>query len=285
MVLVDRLDRSVAPPRHCQRSAVRTNSCSLSERVSDQLVAKAEQLLTEPPNDAAVSPPAVVVWRTRHLLAFVFGAAVLLVGLTLVASEANPNAVDLTATHWIQQFDNPAFAAFMVLVSWFGFAPQGWVMPLVIAAPFAARRLWLEALWVLASQLAAVVASELKLLVHRPRPSPELVGVLAPLRDFSFPSGHVVQYTALFGVTFFLVYVLARRSTWRTFGLVLLAVPVVLVGPSRLYLGQHWLSDVLGGYAVAAMLLVPYCWAYARWRLAAVRSRFSQPKPAASIRA
>jgi membrane-associated phospholipid phosphatase len=48
---------------------------------------------------------------------------------------------------------------------------------------------------------------------------------------------------------------------------VLLAVPIVLVGPSRLYLGQHWLSDVLGGYALAVLFLVPYCWAYAKWRL------------------
>jgi membrane-associated phospholipid phosphatase len=103
--------------------------------------------------------------------------------------------------------------------------------------------------------------------VHRARPSPELVGVLTPLSDPSFPSGHVVQYTTLFGVTFFLVYVLARQSVLRTTALILVSIPIVLVGLSRLYLGQHWLSDVLGGYAVSVLLLVPYCWAYARWRL------------------
>jgi undecaprenyl-diphosphatase len=47
----------------------------------------------------------------------------------------------------------------------------------------------------------------------------------------------------------------------------LLAVPIVLVGPSRLYLGQHWLSDVLGGYVLAALCLVPLCWAFVKWRL------------------
>jgi membrane-associated phospholipid phosphatase len=166
-------------------------------------------------------------------------------------------------------------AAFMTAVSWFGFAPQNLVMPVALAAPFAARRLWVEALWVLGSQGASLVTIGLKDIVHRARPSPELVGVLPPLSDPSFPSGHVVQYTTLFGVAFFFIYVLAQPSSRRTAVLVLLAIPIVLAGPSRLYLGQHWLSDVLGGYAVAAILLVPYCWAFARWRLEAIRRRFA----------
>jgi membrane-associated phospholipid phosphatase len=66
-----------------------------------------------------------------------------------------------------------------------------------------------------------------------------------------------------------------RRSSVRTLALILLAVPIVLVAPSRLYLGQHWLSDVLGGYAVATLLLVPYCGAYAKWRLDIARARFA----------
>ena len=103
-----------------------------------------------------------------------------------------------------------------------------------------------------------------------------LVGVVAILTDPSFPSGHVVQYTALFVGAFFLVYGLAKPSVWRTSALVLLALPIVLVGPSRLYLGQHWLSDVLGGYAVAVLFLVPYCSAYLKIRGTTYASRFTR---------
>jgi len=209
----------------------------------------------------------LVAWRTRHLVALMLVTGLILVGLTLIASQADPNAIDLGATRWIQQIKNPVFAALMYWVSWFGYSPQNLVMPLVLAAPFAVRRLWTEALWVLGSQFASLVVLVLKDVVHRARPSAELVGVLAPLTDPSFPSGHVVQYTTLFGVTFFLVYVLVPRSMLRTAVLTLLAVPILLVGLSRLYLGQHWLSDVIGGYAVSVLLLVPYCWAYAKWRL------------------
>jgi len=96
----------------------------------------------------------------------VLAAGLVLAGLTLVASQANPDAVDLAATRWLQQFDSPVFAAFMAAVSWFGFAPQNLVMPVVLVA--------------------------MKDIVHRARPSPALVGVLTPLSDPSFPSGHVV---------------------------------------------------------------------------------------------
>jgi membrane-associated phospholipid phosphatase len=191
-------------------------------------------------------------------------AGVLLAASTLVAGQANPAAIDLQATRWLQQLDAAWFAGLMYWVSWFGFAPQSVIMPPVVALPFWLRRLRAEAAWVIGTQASALVTLALKELVQRPRPAPDLVGVTAPLGDPSFPSGHTVQYTTLFGFAFFLVYVRLRRSAWRRLLLVLLAVPVLLVGISRLYLGQHWLSDVLGGYATATLLLVPYCWAYAR---------------------
>jgi undecaprenyl-diphosphatase len=198
-------------------------------------------------------------------VAILLVAGVVLAGLTLVASQAAPTAIDLAATLWLQRINLPGFAELMYVVSWFGFAPQAWVMPLVVAGLFALRGLRMEALWIVGTQVSSLIAIVLKEVVHRPRPSPDLVHVSAPLTDPSFPSGHVVQYATLFGFAFFLVYVLARPSVQRTILLVLLALPIVLVGPSRLYLGQHWLSDVLGGYAVATLLLVPYCWAYTRW--------------------
>jgi undecaprenyl-diphosphatase len=229
----------------------------------------------DPVTQPADAPTGVVLWRTRQLVAILLVAGVVLVGLTLVASQAGPNAIDLEATLWLQSITLPGFAALMYAVSWVGYAPQSWVMPLVVAGAFAVRGLRMEALWILGTQVSTLITIVLKQIVHRPRPSPDLVHVSTPLTDPSFPSGHVVQYCTLFGFAFFLVYVLARPSVQRTILLVLLALPIVLVGPSRLYLGQHWLSDVLGGYAVATLLLVPYCWAYTRWRSARPRSERS----------
>jgi undecaprenyl-diphosphatase len=218
--------------------------------------------VTQPPPEA---PTFVVEWRTRHVVTVLVVAGLVLAGLTLVASQTGPNAIDLDATLWLQRISLPGFESLMSVVSWVGFAPQAWAMPVILAGVVGLRGLRWEALWILVTQVSTLLTLVLKQTVHRPRPSPDLVHVTAPLTDPSFPSGHVVQYGTLFGFMFFLVYVLARPSVQRRTLLVLLAVPIVLVGPSRLYLGQHWLSDVLGGYAVATLLLVPYCWAYTSW--------------------
>jgi undecaprenyl-diphosphatase len=174
----------------------------------------------------------------------------------------------------------------MYLVSWPGYFPQSFGLPVVAAALFLLRGYGIEAVWILGTAFSVMVTTLLKDLVHRARPAPELVGVAAPLSDWSFPSGHTVQYTILCGFALFLIYVLGRRSARRTVCLVVVAVPIVLVGPSRLYLGQHWLSDVLGGYAVAVLLLVPYCWAYAQLRLPSIRgAQLPERSPAATVNA
>jgi membrane-associated phospholipid phosphatase len=94
------------------------------------------------------------------------------------------------------------------------------------------------------------VNAALKLVFHRPRPELSFVH----LDTYSFPSGHAAGSAAVYGV---LAYVVARR----VFGLRRIAVvagAVVLVGAvgmSRLYLGAHYLSDVLAGLALGATWL------------------------------
>jgi undecaprenyl-diphosphatase len=201
------------------------------------------------------------------LLVLVIAAAALL-ALTIVAREAVPDQIDVGATRWLQQWNAGWLASSLYAVSWPGFGVRAWILALVVAIPFAWRVRLREGMWVIGTQIAAPINLLVKQIVHRDRPSADLVQVVAQLQDYSFPSGHTVQYTVLFGFAFFLVYVLAPRSRWRTVVLAICLIPIVLVGPSRMYLGQHWLSDVLGGYALGTLVLVPYCLAYTRWTLA-----------------
>jgi undecaprenyl-diphosphatase len=205
--------------------------------------------------------------RAAYALAPMLLAGLLLVVLTILTRQATPILLDVAATHWLQSWHEPWLTPLMYAVSWPGYGPQAALLPFAVALPFALSRLWRESLWVVSTVIVAPANALLKLPVARPRPTDDIVQVFAHMSDYSFPSGHTSQYTVLFGFAGFLVYVLLRRSAWRTTLLVLLVLPIALIGISRMYLGQHWLSDVVGGYALGTLVLVPYCWTYTRLRL------------------
>jgi len=93
----------------------------------------------------------------------------------------------------------------------------------------------------------AVVLNEL-LKLHFRRPRPAVPWALGDEHTFSYPSGHALFAVTLYGV---LVYLALRRgaSTRRTVSVLLpAAVMVAGIGLSRIYLGEHFPSDVLAGY-------------------------------------
>lgn len=107
---------------------------------------------------------------------------------------------------------------------------------------------------VVSSGGAALLMTGIKLLIERPRPS--IGAVVASASGFAFPSGHSTLAVAMFGAA---AWVAARKVADRRKQLAIWALAVVLallVGFSRLYLGVHWLSDVLGGFTLAALWLV-----------------------------
>ena len=92
--------------------------------------------------------------------------------------------------------------------------------------------------------------------IQRPRPAGNLVEVFEVLETYSFPSGHVMMYMILFGFVWYVAYTLLRRSWQRSLLLGLFGSFIALVGISRIYLGQHWASDVLGAYLLGSVILI-----------------------------
>ncbi len=218
------------------------------------------------PVAAELAPAPQHRWRTRlfqaYLVAAILGFA-LLFGLALSTPYF---VIDLSVTHAVQRYDAAWFTTLMAAVSWPGFAPQALVLPaLVCLALFAVRLRWEAVCGGLFAALGASgVGTAVKFIVHRPRPTPDLVGVIQQLDSYSFPSGHVLFYTAFFGFLFYLAYTLLKRSWWRTLLLILLGTLVALVGVSRIALGQHWFSDVLGAYLLGSVWLALTVQVY-RW--------------------
>ncbi|MCJ7810768.1 MAG: phosphatase PAP2 family protein [Dehalococcoidia bacterium] len=101
----------------------------------------------------------------------------------------------------------------------------------------------------------------LKQLVDRPRPTPDLVELRAGCSSPSFPSGHVMSAALLYGTLLYLSLRIALPSVLRLALLGWCAFMLVVSGPANVYVGVHWPSDVVGGYAWAAVLLLPLVYA------------------------
>jgi membrane-associated phospholipid phosphatase len=184
-------------------------------------------------------------------------AGVIFVALGLLAhSTATLLRYDVPIERAVQSVHAPLYSWVLTQESAFGFPPLNIVSYAVVFVLLLAAGLRTEAgLAVVSSVLAGVVGSLIKQAVGRVRPSSNAVHVVGHVTGYSFPSGHVVQYTTLFGFSFYVVLVVWRSGRLRALALTILALLVVLVGPSRVFLGQHWPSDVLGAYLFAGIWL------------------------------
>lgn len=205
-------------------------------------------------------PPPQEVRRGRVFMR-VYGVLVGLaaLGFVLLAVLVHQPAItqlDVAITLAVQHVRLPLYGWVLTQASDLGYRPGDIITYAAVLVVLLALRLRLEAvLGVASSLLAGAVGGAIKLLVARMRPSGQEVHVAAHLTDYSFPSGHVIEYTTLFGFAFYVVLVVWRQGWARNLVLAALALLVALVGPSRVYLGEHFPSDVLGAYLLAGLWL------------------------------
>ena len=106
-----------------------------------------------------------------------------------------------------------------------------------------------EAYFTLAVILPDLFNILIKIVIHRPRPTLENAKIFLSFNQSSFPSGHVVHYVVFFG--FLLTVMIVNKNIplfWKIFIGFLSAFLIITVSISRIYLGAHWATDVIGGY-------------------------------------
>ncbi len=169
-----------------------------------------------------------------------------------VLSRADLLAADLEAQHWTRAVISPALTTFMVVVTELG-------TPYVLAALSITVIAWLlethsrRRLVAFVATMAGggLLNQVLKGIFQRPRPGTSL----AFSDGWSFPSGHSMASMLFFGSLCYVVWFTPHLSrTVRGAALVTCISLAVIVGVSRVYLGVHYLTDVVGGYLAAL------CW-------------------------
>ena len=161
-------------------------------------------------------------------------------------------------------FTHAGWVSFLKAISLIGGPATFEALALVVAVRlFLTHRPRLAA-WLLVTVLGGGLLSTLvKVAVDRHRPLPP--HPVAHAASASFPSGHALGAVVGMGALL-LVALPAVRPKWRSAVLGLGVVAVLLVGFSRLGLGVHYLSDVVGGYLLGAGWLAATTAAFAAWR-------------------
>ena len=108
--------------------------------------------------------------------------------------------------------------------------------------------------------LGALLNKVVKHLIQRERPTEEIR--LIEESGFSFPSGHSAVSMIFYGFMIYLVSKYIKNKYLKLFFTILLSALIMLIGLSRVYLGVHYITDVLGGFLIGVMFLIVYISAY-----------------------
>jgi undecaprenyl-diphosphatase len=209
--------------------------------------------VSEHPPESPVAEPGTGPLVGAALGIGLLGAAMalaLFVWLGYQIRSGEPTSFDLTARAWVRSLETPELSAVMWGASVYGAPIRLLPLSLVAAAVFLLRGWRRGAVLVLVTLAgAAVLDLGLKQLFARTRPQAFFDYYLVP-KSFSFPSGH-----ALFAVCFFggIAVLLSHRLRGRLAQILVWVIALVLIfliGVSRVYLGVHYPTDVIGGFAV-----------------------------------
>lgn len=211
---------------------------------------------------------------TRGAGGIVIAAACLAVFTLLftVVRRNRSQALDAAITIKVQGQNSPVFDRLMHVVSWPGFPPQSRLLPPAISA----------ALWMLGFRLEAAfqflawgtggISFTVKRAMRRPRPEASAAEhaiqvAAANIGGSSFPSGHVLNYLGVYGFLAYLTYTWIRPAAIRRTIVSVLMGLLALVGPSRIYLGHHWFTDVTASYMLGTTYLIAITNVYRRVRI------------------
>ncbi|HEV7681902.1 MAG TPA: phosphatase PAP2 family protein [Pyrinomonadaceae bacterium] len=174
---------------------------------------------------------------------------------------------DVELSNWLHSHATPLLTKAMFVATFFGSTALATCVAIAFGLYLIRRRqfYWLVAL-MLSVPGGGLLNKLLKYIFQRPRPL--FPDPLLTLSSYSFPSGHTMTATVLYGVI--AAYLLSKTKNWRQrlLVVVLTGCLIVIVGFSRIYLGVHYLSDVLAAIGEGlAWLLLSLLAVYTLWQL------------------
>jgi undecaprenyl-diphosphatase len=204
----------------------------------------------------AVRSLAVFLWRLcrrhRWSLPLTIGAVLCFVRLAREMQEGEVDAFDKLLQGMVDVWRGSLDTLMLACTRWGGVLPMTVASAGIVLLLLLVRRTKEARYLVFGAGGGLLLNVLLKELFHRARPGADFVYLLPSLSSLSFPSGHTMGTTSVVGSLVVILHVVKAPRGVRLASILLGSAVIVGVGLSRVYLGAHYPSDVLGGFLAAA---------------------------------
>ena len=184
------------------------------------------------------------------IMVFLPAVALFIAIATNLSTAGRLEVVDLTVARSLHELAVPSLLAFMMALTTLNSTVAVGCYAGAIAVYEGWHRRWSRVITLLVCVGGGLLLNDAMKHVFR-RARPEFDHPLLKLETYSFPSGHAAGSTLFYGVLLVWLWRRTEQWRWRTLGAATAVSMVVLVSFSRLYLGAHFLSDVVAGVAEA----------------------------------
>lgn len=189
----------------------------------------------------------------KSMLGIALAISIMFIFLTVYVSVNPINDFDTSAVRLLQsQGWAQIFNATNNVITSSGFR----LIYILLAVIFIRKKRYSLLSIVIAALSSELVSFVIKKAVSRPRPTANIANIYDPTSGFSFISGHTLEYTILFGSLGLVALINAEGKLKRYILAGVLFLLPIIVGLGRIYSGAHWLTDVVGSYLIASVILI-----------------------------
>jgi undecaprenyl-diphosphatase len=200
----------------------------------------------------------LIIKLEKRLLISLFLACLSVIGFVWIAHDIGNHHIarfDTLITAWVQSFNSPVLTFIMKTFTFIGSAPMVIIITIVVfLLLLLVFKFQSEArLFIIVVIGAELLDFLLKNLYRRTRPT---IQHLVYATGYSFPSGHSMSAMALYGIVAYILWRHIPVLIGRLLLIVFATLMIMAIGISRIYLGVHFPSDVLGAFLVSGVWLL-----------------------------